>query len=625
MRKPADNRLKLEIDGTGTTYWEKNKKNRPRRPPSAFLLFIEVQLLDTTLEGCQRFRKEGTYSQTFFVTACSKIAGAEWKSMSNAEKAPYMTKAKQERAVYEKFMQAYNIELSLVLRRGTLTRSSTPITISRNFSYHCPLAAHMGLPKVLLHGGRSFMPTYHLDLTNCWLGLMHLLCSLLVTNVCTGSFPTSKTKKASKTRKVLEIPSSPSTSSADESLSSAEIQGVQSKPCHPQATATSTQSFDSGQVVKIPSSEDESASSKDESTSSEGGSTSSEDGSTSSKDESLLSAEVQAVQSKPFGPQATDTLTQSFESGQKVLSAMEVKPLPTSDPVVSVSDTVMADPQTNVSRSVDVVMKDQAVIPEEMVTMGGPFQKVDYHQDPTEDLVHQVKQECTGDTDPADDLLSLLTDSSPAASAFSGPSSTTAWLNSSDSEAMELFKELKRLVSKPFDVASADTSAFDHMRRLVEELKPLKQRLPLSSQSTLEQVNNFLSLHASKNAFLTATLPVYEQAVNSKEDLVKKILPLKEQKDEIAVNRKQQEAAKVKAKEKVDQLKKQLALAEAELAEANTGIAVLINLEKKRVDSINALRGEVNQTAEILRNLQSDYELAVWTKKELEDLWLKIT
>jgi hypothetical protein len=68
--------------------------------------------------------------------------------------------------------------------------------------------------------------------------------------------------------------------------------------------------------VKIPSSEDESASSKDESTSSEGGSTSSEDGSTSSKDESLLSAEVQAVQSKPFGPQATDTLTQSFDSGQ---------------------------------------------------------------------------------------------------------------------------------------------------------------------------------------------------------------------------------------------------------------------------------------------------------------------
>jgi len=180
-------------------------------------------------------------------------------------------------------------------------------------------------------------------------------------------------------------------------------------------------------------------------------------------------------------------------------------------------------------------------------------------------------------------------------------------------------------VSKPLDVASADTSAFDQMRRLVEKLKPLKKRLPLSGQRTFEQVNNFLSLHASKNAFLTATLPVYEQAVNSKEDLVKKLLPLKEQKEKIVVNKKQQEAVKVKAEEKVEQLKKQLALAEAELAEANTGITVFINSEKKRVDSINALRDEVNQTVKTLRNLQSDYELAMLTKKELEGLLLVIT
>ncbi|MCI60554.1 hypothetical protein A2U01_0081810, partial [Trifolium medium] len=89
---------------------------------------------------------------------------------------------------------------------------------------------------------------------------------------------------------------------------------------------------------------------------------------------------------------------------------------------------------------------------------------------------------------------------------------------------MELFKELKRLMSKPLDVASADTSAFNQMTRLVKEIKPLKQRLPLSSQSTFELINNFLSLHASKNAFLTSTLPVYELAVNSKEDLMKKLL-----------------------------------------------------------------------------------------------------
>ncbi|GAU32761.1 hypothetical protein TSUD_323290 [Trifolium subterraneum] len=449
----------------------------------------------------ERFKKQGTYS--CFVSE---------------EKAPYITKAKKERAVCEteKFMQSYNIGLA---------------------------------------GDNG-----------------------------TAYFPISRTRKASRTRQVkqmlmLEMPSSPSTSSADECW------------------------------WKIPSSP-----------------------STSSEDESLLSAEIRGVQSKPFGPQATATLMQSFDLGQvtyrmrifrntlfptlmgeinmvpttlcetpfqnvgptlifhnkgvnvrasagkrKVLSAMEVNPLPTFDPVVSVADTLMADPQTSVSRSVDVVMKDQVPIPE--------------------DLLHQVKQECscnTDNADPADDLLSLLTNSSPAAS---------AWLDSSNFEAIELFKELKRLVSKPLDVTTVDTSAFDQMRRLVEELKPLKP----------------------KNAFLTATLPVYEQAANSKEDLVKKLLPLKEQKDEIAVNRKQKEAVMVKAKEKVDKLTKQLVLAEAELAEANTGITVFINLEKKRVDSINALRGEVNQTAAILWNLQSDYKLAVWTKKELEDMWLKIT
>ena len=266
-------------------------------------------------------------------------------------------------------------------------------------------------------------------------------------------------------------------------------------------------------------------------------------------------------------------------------------------------------------------MKNQVVIP-----LKGFFQEVEPRQNPTHNLLHQLQKDHIGDTDnadPADDLLSLLTDSSPAASAFSGRSSTAAGIESS--EAMELFKELKRLVSKPLDVASSDTFAFNQMRRLVGELKPLKQQLPLSSQSTLEQVNNFLSLHASKNAFLTATLPVYEQAVNSKEDLVKQLLPLKEQKEKIAVNKKQQEAVKVKTEEKVDQLKKQLALAEVELAEADTGIAVFINLEKKRVDSINALRDEVNQTVKTLRNLQSDYELAVSTKKELEDLLLEIT
>jgi hypothetical protein len=51
------------------------------------------------------------------------------------------------------------------------------------------------------------------------------------------------------------------------------------------------------------------------------------------------------------------------------------------------------------------------------------------------------------------------------------------------------------------------------MRKLVEELKPVKQQLPPSSQSTLEHIGNFLSLRTYKSSFLTATLLAYKQAV----------------------------------------------------------------------------------------------------------------
>ncbi|KAL5058783.1 hypothetical protein RYX36_030387 [Vicia faba] len=272
-------------------------------------------------------------------------------------------------------------------------------------------------------------------------------------------------------------------------------------------------------------------------------------------------------------------------------------------------------------------MKEDTVIFEETTTLKRVFQEVDPYQDPMDDLLHQAEKDCnsdTVDTDPANDLLSLLTDPSQVVS-MSGMSSPVAEHDSRASKAMELFKELKGLMSKPLDIASADISACNQMRMIVEELNPLKQLLPLSSQITLEQINNFLTLLASKNALLRFILPVYEQAVKSKDDLVKKLLSLKEEKDKIAADRKQQEAVKVKAEEKVEILKKQLALAEAELAEAHAGIGDSIEMEKKRVHNINALRTEVNQTATTLKNLRSDYESAMSTKKDLEDLLSLIT
>ncbi|GAU32759.1 hypothetical protein TSUD_323280 [Trifolium subterraneum] len=97
------------------------------------------------------------------------------------------------------------------------------------------------------------------------------------------------------------MPSSPSTSSADESLLSAEIQGVQSKPFGPQATATSTKSFDSGQLsvggnyLPVPPPQ------------------------LPLKMSLCCRLKSDGVQSKPFSPQATATLTQSFDLGQLLL------------------------------------------------------------------------------------------------------------------------------------------------------------------------------------------------------------------------------------------------------------------------------------------------------------------
>uniref|UniRef100_A0A5B7BLG4 Putative high mobility group B protein 1-like n=1 Tax=Davidia involucrata TaxID=16924 RepID=A0A5B7BLG4_DAVIN len=72
--------------------------NKPKRPPSAFFVFLE------------EFRK--TYKQEHpnvtAVSAVGKAAGEKWRAMSNAEKAPYEDKAAKRKSDYEKLMTAYN-------------------------------------------------------------------------------------------------------------------------------------------------------------------------------------------------------------------------------------------------------------------------------------------------------------------------------------------------------------------------------------------------------------------------------------------------------------------------------------------------------------------------------------
>ncbi|KAI9070696.1 hypothetical protein K1719_047342 [Acacia pycnantha] len=72
--------------------------NKPKRPASAFFVFME--------EFRKQFSKENPNNKA--VSAVGKAAGAKWKSMSDAEKAPYVAKAEKRKAEYEKNMKAYN-------------------------------------------------------------------------------------------------------------------------------------------------------------------------------------------------------------------------------------------------------------------------------------------------------------------------------------------------------------------------------------------------------------------------------------------------------------------------------------------------------------------------------------
>nr|ABK21026.1 unknown [Picea sitchensis]ABK22556.1 unknown [Picea sitchensis]ABK22606.1 unknown [Picea sitchensis]ABK22657.1 unknown [Picea sitchensis]ABK22712.1 unknown [Picea sitchensis] len=72
--------------------------NKPKRPASAFFVFMED------------FRK--TYKEknpnVKSVSVVGKAGGDKWKSMSEADKAPYVAKAGKRKTEYEKNMAAYN-------------------------------------------------------------------------------------------------------------------------------------------------------------------------------------------------------------------------------------------------------------------------------------------------------------------------------------------------------------------------------------------------------------------------------------------------------------------------------------------------------------------------------------
>ncbi|KAI4390021.1 hypothetical protein MLD38_002177 [Melastoma candidum] len=86
--------------GRQSTKKDKQAKdpNKPKRPPSAFFVFMEEF----------RVQYKEKHPQNKSVSVVGKAGGEKWKSFSDAEKAPYIAKAEKRKADYEKNMKAYN-------------------------------------------------------------------------------------------------------------------------------------------------------------------------------------------------------------------------------------------------------------------------------------------------------------------------------------------------------------------------------------------------------------------------------------------------------------------------------------------------------------------------------------
>ncbi|XP_020242778.1 HMG1/2-like protein [Asparagus officinalis] len=98
--RASDNKLavkkgakKVEKKGKGA-----KDPNKPKRPPSAFFVFME---------GFRKeFKEKNPRNKS--VAAVGKAGGERWKSLSDADKAPFQNKAEKLKAEYEKKIAAYN-------------------------------------------------------------------------------------------------------------------------------------------------------------------------------------------------------------------------------------------------------------------------------------------------------------------------------------------------------------------------------------------------------------------------------------------------------------------------------------------------------------------------------------
>ncbi|KAI3834349.1 hypothetical protein MKX03_030156 [Papaver bracteatum] len=99
-RKVAAN----DAGGRKTSKKEKAVKdpNKPKRPASAFFVFME--------DFRTQFKEKHPNNKS--VSVVGKAGGDKWKSLSDAEKAPYVAKAEKRKVEYNKTMDAYNKKLA---------------------------------------------------------------------------------------------------------------------------------------------------------------------------------------------------------------------------------------------------------------------------------------------------------------------------------------------------------------------------------------------------------------------------------------------------------------------------------------------------------------------------------
>lgn len=95
-RKPA-------TDAQAKRQMKKEKKakkdpNKPKRPPSAFFVFLE--------EFRKEYKKANPTANS--VSAVGKAGGEKWRTMSDGDKAPFVAKAEKKKAEYEKSLSSYN-------------------------------------------------------------------------------------------------------------------------------------------------------------------------------------------------------------------------------------------------------------------------------------------------------------------------------------------------------------------------------------------------------------------------------------------------------------------------------------------------------------------------------------